>query len=246
MLKQNELVRYDRQLGIDGIGIKGQEKLKAATILVVGAGGLGSASLTYLAAAGIGTIRIIDCDRVEMSNLNRQILHHHEDIGRKKTESAKEKLEKLNPDIHIDAVDDTVTESNVSGFTAGVDLIVDALDNLHTRYILNRAAIENTVPFFHGAVSQFEGRIMTIIPKKTACLYCLYHGRDPEKKTPVIGVTPAIIGNLQATEVIKYILGIGRLFTDRLLVYDGLHMKFLELTVQKNPHCPHCGTPSRP
>ena len=241
MLTGDELKRYDRQIMIPGIGEKGQEKLKRARVVIAGGGGLGSPASIYLAAAGVGTIRIIDHDRVELSNLNRQVLHWDEDIGREKVNSAVEKLKRLNKGVEIEAVEETITEANISELVAGFDLIVDAMDNLPTRYLLNKAAIENNIPFFHGAVYGLEGRAMTIIPGRTACLGCVYRGPIPEEKFPVIGVTPAIIGCIQATEVIKYVTGIGKLLANRLLVYDGLNMKFTEMVVKKDPNCEHCG-----
>ena len=241
MLTTEERERYDRQIMIRGIGEEGQEKLKQAKVVVAGSGGLGSPASIYLAAAGVGTIRMIDHDRVELSNLNRQILHWDKDIGRNKVDSAAEKLSQLNRSVKIEAVEETIDEVNISRLVAGFDLIVDAMDNLPTRYLLNKAAIDNHIPFIHGAVYGLEGRVMTIIPGKTACLRCVYRGLIPEEKFPVIGVTPAVIGCIQATEVIKYIVGIGKLLTDRLLVYDGLNMKFTELAVKRDPNCEHCG-----
>ena len=242
MLTTDELERYDRQIMIRGFGEEGQEKLKRAKVIIAGSGGLGSLTSTYLAVAGVGVIRIVDNDKVELSNLNRQVLHWDEDIGRRKVASAAEKLKKLNPETEIEAIDEMITEANVSQFVAGFDLVVDAMDNLPTRYLLNKAALEKDIPFFHGAVYGFEGRAMTIIPGKTACLECVYHGATtPKEKFPVIGVTPAIIGCIQATEVIKYIVGIGELLTNRLLIYDGWNLKFTEVKVKKNPNCAHCG-----
>ncbi len=241
MLTLDELERYDRQIMLREIGKEGQEKLKKARVFVAGAGGLGSPAAMYLTAAGIGNIRIADHDRVELTNLNRQVLHWDEDRGRSKADSASEKLKRLNPDVEIEAIQETITESNLAQLLAGYDLIVDAMDNLPTRYLLNKAALEHNIPFFHGAIYGFEGRAMTIIPHKTACLRCVYRGVIPEEKVPVIGVTPAVIGCIQATEVIKYIVGIGELLTNKLLNYDALNMEFTEFKVNKDPHCEHCG-----
>lgn len=241
MLTRDELARYDRQIIMEGIGEAGQEKLKQARVVIAGCGGLGAPASIYLAVAGVGTIRIIDHDRVILSNLNRQVLHWDEDIDRKKVDSATEKLKRLNPQINLEAVEELMTEANIAQLVDGFDLIVDGTDNLPTRYLLNKVAIENNIPFFHGAVYGFEGRAMTIIPGKSACLRCVYRGVIPEERLPVIGVTPAIIGCIQATEVIKYIVGIGKLLSDRLLVYDGLNMKFTEMLVKKDPNCEHCG-----
>ena len=241
MLTKDEKKRYDRQIIIRGFGEKGQEKLKRAKVVIAGGGGLGSPSAIYLAAAGVGTIRIVDHDRVELSNLNRQILHWDKDIGRNKVDSAAEKLRQLNQGVKIEAIEETINEANVSRLVAGFDVILDATDNLPTRYSLNKAAIENHIPFIHGAVYGLEGRAMTIIPGKTACLRCVYRGTVPQEKFPVVGVTPAVIGCIQATEAIKYLVGIGTLLTNRLLVYEGLSMKFTELLVNRDPDCEHCG-----
>ena len=242
MLTPNERDRYDRQIMIGEIGQEGQEKLKRSRVVIAGTGGLGSPIAIYLTAAGIGMIRVIDHDQVALSNLNRQILHWEEDVGRKKVDSARMKLRNLNSAVEIEAIAETITEGNVSQLVDGCDVIVDAMDNLPTRYILNRCAIEKNIPFFHGAVNGFEGRVMTIIPGETACLRCMYRGPVPQEKFPVIGVTPAVIGCIQATEVIKYLVGIGKLMTNRLLIYDGLKVTFTEFRVNKNPNCDHCGS----
>ena len=226
---------------IMGVGEEGQEKLKKAKVFIAGAGGLGSVTATYLAAAGVGVIRVVDHDRVELSNLNRQVLHWDEDIGKKKVDSAVEKLKRLNLRVKVEAIEEMITEVNISQLVDGFDLIVDAMDNLPARYLLNKVAIERNIPFFHGAVHGFEGRAMTIIPGETACLRCVYRGAIIEGKFPVIGVTPGVIGCIQATEAIKCIVGIGQLLTNRLLIYDGLNMKFTEFSVKRDPNCEHCG-----
>jgi len=241
MLTKSEQERYNRQIMIQEIGEEGQEKIKRAKILIAGVGGLGSPVAINLAAAGVGVIRLVDHDRVDLSNLNRQVLHWAKDIGRKKVDSALEKLRELNPDIKITAIEKTIDESTVSQIVDDSDLIVDAMDNLATRYLLNKCAIEKNIPFFHGAVQGFEGRAMTVIPGKSACLSCMYRGPVPAETFPVIGVAPAVIGAIQATEVIKFIVGSGSLLTNRLLVYDGLKMEFNEFKVRRNPECEQCG-----
>jgi len=244
MLTADELERYERQIMLEGFGEEGQERLKRAKVFIAGAGGLGSAASLYLTAAGVGVIRIVDHDRVELSNLNRQVLHWEKDIGKRKVVSTLEKLEQLNQGVDIEAIDETMTEANVSQLVADFDLIVDAMDNLPTRYLLNKTALAKGIPFFHGAVYGFEGRAMTIIPGETACLMCVYRGAThvlDEGKFPVIGVTPATIGCIQAMEVIKYVVGIGKLLTNRLLIYDGLNLKFSEFLVKRDPNCKHCG-----
>ncbi len=246
MLTPFERERYDRQIMIGELGQEGQEKLKRSRVVIAGAGGLGSPIALYLTAAGIGRIRVIDRDEVALSNLNRQILHWEEDIGRKKVDSARVKLRNLNSVVEIEAIPEMITEDNVLNLVGECDVIVDGMDNLPTRYLLNRCAIEKNIPFVHGAVRGFEGRVMTIIPGKTACLRCMFRGQVPQEKFPVIGVVPAVIGSIQATEVIKYLTGIGRLLTNRLLIYDGLQVTFTEFTVKKNPDCDHCGSPATP
>jgi molybdopterin/thiamine biosynthesis adenylyltransferase len=242
MLTPSERERYDRQIMIAEIGQRGQERLKRSRVVIAGAGGLGSPIALYLTAAGIGRIRMIDHDHVALTNLNRQVLHWEEDIGRRKVDSASVKLRSLNRGVEVEAVAETLTEGNVSELVQGCDVLVDAMDNLPTRYLLNRWAIDHHVPFIHGAVNGFEGRVMTILPGESACLRCMYRGPVPQEKFPVIGVTPAVIGGIQATEVIKTLAGIGKLLTNRLLVYDGLRVTFDEFAVNKNPECDHCGT----
>jgi molybdopterin-synthase adenylyltransferase len=245
MLTPDELERYDRQLLIREMGPAGQERLKQAKIAIAGAGGLGSTVAIYLAAAGVGTIGLIDHDKVKLTNLNRQILHWTGDVGRKKIASAAEKLKSMNPWTKIVAVDQMIADNNVADLLSDFDGIVDALDNLQTRLLINKAALDHGVPLFHGAVRAFEGRVMTVIPGKTACLGCVYRGVMPEEKFPVIGVASAVVGALQATEVIKCVACIGKLLTDKFMVYDGLNMGFTELSVRRNPNCPHCASIDR-
>ena len=227
---------------MDGFGERGQEKLKQAEVFIAGAGGLGSSISIYLAVVGVGQIRIVDRDVVELSNLNRQILHWDKDIARGKAESAGEKLQQMNSDIKIEVIAEDITEDNILKLVGDCQLIVDAMDNFPTRYLLNKAALKRNIPLFHGSVYGLDGMASTIIPGETACLRCMFPKPPPEATFPVIGVTPGIIGCIQATEVIKYIVGIGELLRNRLLVWDGLSTKFRELTVKKDPHCQDCGS----
>ena len=240
-LTTTELQRYDRQILIPQVGRAGQQRLKKAGVAIAGAGGLGSPIAMYLAAAGVGHLRLIDWDTVETGNLNRQLLHWQKDVGRPKTESALNKLTRINPDIHVEVRSTKIDANNAPGLVTGCNAVVDALDNLATRYIVNRAAVTSGIPFFHGAVNGFDGRAMSILPGKSACLRCLYKGPVKEGVTPVIGVTPGIIGTIQATEVIKFLLGKGDLLTNRMIHYDGLAMAFHEFKVRPNPDCDHCG-----
>lgn len=240
MLSKEELERYQRQIVIDGFGEAGQEKLKRSKVFIAGAGGLGSAIAIYLAVAGVGNLRIVDNDRVELSNLNRQILHWDEDIGKPKTKVAKRKINYWNPNIKVEALNETITEANVNTLIGDSVLILDALDNYPTRYILNKAALTKHIPFFHGGIHGFDGLVTTIVPGKTACLRCIFPSPPPALNIPVIGVIPAIIGCIQTTEAIKYIVGIGELLTNRLLLFDGLTTRFEMVSIKKNPNCPDC------
>jgi len=226
-------------------GDEGQERLKKAHIFIAGAGGLGSPVSIYLAVAGIGTLTVVDQDVVDQSNLNRQILHHDRDIGRKKTESAEEKLREINPDITINVIDATIGESNGAGLVGNADGIVDAMDNYPTRYLLNDIALEKNIPLFHGAIQGFYGQATTIIPGKTACLRCIFPKAPPKEVFPVIGVTPGMIGMIQANEVLKYVLKKGELLAGRLLIWDGMQAHAEEIAVMKNPGCGSCGTKNK-
>ena len=239
MFSQRELERYKRQIML--FGTDGQERLKKAHIFIAGAGGLGSPASIYLAVAGVGTITLADMDVVDQTNLNRQILHFDRDIGKKKTASAEEKLHALNPDITINAIDVRIEESNAAKLIGNADGIVDAMDNYPTRYLLNDIAIAKNIPLFHGGIRGFYGQVTTIIPGITPCLKCIFPKPPPQEVFPVVGVTPGIIGTIQANEVIKYFVGSGDLLTDRLFIWDGMQAHAEELCVERNPGCVACG-----
>ncbi|MDQ1275694.1 MAG: molybdopterin-synthase adenylyltransferase [Euryarchaeota archaeon] len=232
--------KYIRQIML--FGEEGQEKLKNAKIFVAGAGGLGSPVSTYLAVAGIGKIIIADFDSVDLSNLNRQFLHHEKDIGRAKIESAEEKLLSLNPEIKVEIIREKITDENAGSIVPPCDLIIDALDNFDTRHVLNRLAVERNIPLIHGAVSGYRGQATTIIPGKTPCLCCIFPSSFKKEVFPVLGTTPGVIGSIQANEAIKYLTGQGKLLENRLLLWDGLSCSFSELQVNKAENCPVCGT----
>jgi molybdopterin-synthase adenylyltransferase len=242
MLTFAELKRYQRQTSLPELGETGQVKLKRARVVICGAGGLGSPAAIYLAAAGIGSLRIIDFDHVSLDNLNRQILHGHDDIDRLKVDSAKQTLKNLNPDIAVEVFEEKITVHNIQRLVSSANVVIDALDNFETRYIVNKAAVQLRIPLVHGAIKGFEGRALTIVPGKSACLRCMHPGAAPPANAfPVIGVTPGVIGAIQATEAIKLVLGIGTLLTNRLVVYDGLCLTLEEFALTMNPLCPHCG-----
>jgi molybdopterin-synthase adenylyltransferase len=239
MLSERELERYKRQILL--FGEKGQEQLKKSHIFIAGAGGLGSPIAIYLAVAGVGTITIVDMDTVDQSNLNRQILHTDRDIGKKKTVSAIEKLHEYNADITINAIDATISADNIRNLVGRADGIVDAMDNYPIRYLLNRTAVENGVPLFHGAIRGLYGQATTILPGETPCLECIFPKAPPKEVFPVVGVTPGIIGMVQANEVIKYLIHEGTLLKNRLFIWDGMESRAEELCIEKNPACPVCG-----
>jgi molybdopterin-synthase adenylyltransferase len=245
MLSEEEVLRYDRQIIVRGIGEEGQHKLKEAKVVVAGSGELGAPASLYLAAAGVGKIRIVDDGAVELENLNRHVLHWSQDVGRNKADSLVEKLRQLNDKIEIEPITAPVTEDNVMRLVSGFDFVLEATDDLQSGLLWNCAAVHTGTAMVHGAVYGFEGRITTVIPGKTPCVGCLYRGTSLQRKSPAIGVTAAVIGSLQATEAIKYILGVGHLLTNRLLVYNALRMRFGSLAIKKDPNCRFCGDTAR-
>lgn len=237
-----DLRRYSRQMMLRGFGERGQRRLSEARVAVAGIGGLGSPSSLYLAAAGVGYIRLIDFDIVELSNLNRQIAHWSTDLGRPKVESAAMKLTQLNPEIKADAVNERITAETVKSLLKGIDLVVDGQDNLSTRLLINAECVSRGIPYIFAAVYGFEGYLTTVIPGKGPCLRCVYPGEVPPGGSfPVVGTTPGVMGCLQATEAIKLITGLGTPAVGRLVVYDGERMTFQSVNIKRNPQCPACG-----
>ena len=240
MITDEERKRYARQMLT--FGEEGQERLKSASVLVAGAGGLGTVISLYLAAAGIGHLRIIDCDVVEPSNLNRQILHWSGDIGRPKTASVADKLAALNPLIRIEAIIARITEENIEGMARGCDLIVDAMDNVPTRHLLNRAAVAQKIPFVHGAVRGFFGQATTMIPGKGPCLRCFFPESSPREVFPIVGAACGVIGSIEVAETIKLLTGKGEPLVGKLFIWDGLAGSAETIVIERNPSCPVCGT----
>lgn len=242
-LSREERVRYARQMTIPQIGPEGQEKLKAARVLVAGVGGLGCVVATYLAAAGVGQLTIVDNDTVAIENLNRQILHHSADIGRAKVDSAAGKLAALNPLCRILARNATIATENAVDLAAGSGLIVDATDNVAARKVLNRAAIRLGIPFIYGGVNRLAGTVSTFIPGTTACLECLLSKtRDGGEPVGVIGPVPALVGAVQSMEAIKLIVGLDGVLANRLLSIDAGRMTFKTVRIARDPDCPACGS----
>jgi molybdopterin-synthase adenylyltransferase len=241
---QEERLRYNRQMIIPEIGEEGQRKLKAAKILVAGIGGLGSISSYYLAAAGIGHLRIVDRDKVEYSNLNRQIIHWTSDIGEWKSDSGLRKLEGLNPNTRIEAMQAEITGENILDIVGDCSVIVDAMDNMKARRFLNAASIQKGIPYIYGGVHQLDGMATTFIPGKTPCLECVFPEHQGESaSTPpgILGPVPGVISCIQSMEAIKMIVGLEGLLAGRLLCFCGYDMTFREFKINREPGCPVCG-----
>ncbi len=244
--------RYSRHLLIPEVGEAGQLKLLASKALMIGAGGLGSPSALYLAAAGVGTIGIIDPDVVDDSNLQRQILHSTDRIGMLKTESARQTLTALNPDVDVIEYRERLTSENIDRIIAGYDVIVDGTDNFPTRYLLNDASLLHRIPVVHASIFRFEGQLTVFNPFEGPCYRCLFPSPPPPEMAPscaeagVLGVLPGIMGTLQANEALKLLLGIGKPLTGRLLLVDALEGEFQEITLRRDPGCPVCGPDAGP
>ena len=247
MLSHEELLRYSRHLTLPDVGLEGQSKLGAARVLLIGAGGLGSPAGLYLAAAGVGTLGIVDFDVVDRSNLQRQILYGTSEIGTRKTEAARERLHDVNPHVHIETFAERLTSANALDILGGFDIVVDGSDNFPTRYLVNDACVLLGKPDVYGSVFRFDGQVSVFSAEPGPCYRCLYSEPPPPDLVPscaeggVLGVLPGIIGSLQALEVIKLIVGIGDPLMGRLLLFDGRKMQFRELALEKDPDCPVCG-----
>lgn len=239
--------RYERHLLLKQVGVAGQKKLLQSKVLIVGAGGLGAPAAMYLAAAGVGTIGLVDDDCVELSNLQRQIVHITSNIGKKKVESAKEMLDKINPGIHVQTYSTRATPQNIMNLIEPYDFVIDCVDNFETKFLLNDACVIGKKPFCHGGVLRFEGQLMTYVPGEGPCYRCVFEeipepGTMPHcQETGILGIMPGIIGSLQGLEALKYLLGAGQLLTGRMLIFDGLAMKFREVQLSHpSPYCKVC------
>ncbi len=247
-LSPAELRRYDRHLSLPGVGLAGQQRLKSARVLIVGAGGLGSPSALYLAAAGVGTLGIVDHDLVDASNLQRQLLHGTRDVGRAKLESARDRLHDVNPHVVVELHDTWLTSQNALEIMRQYDIVLDGTDNFATRYLINDACVLLGTPNVHGAIFRFDGQASVFATDMGPCYRCLYPEPPPPGMVPncaeggVLGVLPGLIGTIQAVEAIKLIVGLGETLAGRLLMVDTLSMQFRTVQLERDPDCPACGT----
>lgn len=246
-LSAEQQLRYSRQMLLSEVGSAGQEKLRAGRILAIGAGGLGSAALLYLAAAGVGTLGIADYDKIELSNLARQIIHRTSRLGMMKAESAEKTIRELNPDVKIQTFPMRITSENISCLIGDFDMILDCTDRFESKLLINDACVLSKKPFVHGGVLRSTGQIMTWLPDSGPCLRCITGKTDPSTEAEtcavsgVLGAAVGVIGSLQALEAIKFLLGKGDLLTGRMLHFDGMSMKFTETVVpERSPYCPVC------
>ena len=248
ILTAEQKLRYSRHLLIPEVGAAGQTRLLESKVLLIGAGGLGSPASLYLAAAGVGTIGIVDFDVVDLSNLQRQVVHTSDRVGERKVESARLTINALNPDVTVVAHEEMLVAENVERIIKGYDVILDGTDTFETRYILNDAAVAAGIPVVHASVFRFEGQLTTFIPYEGPCYRCLYPTPPPPELAPgcsvagVLGVVPGIMGLLQANEVLKVLLGLGETLAGRLLLFDALETTFTELKLRRDPACPVCST----
>ncbi len=246
-LTEQQIERYSRHIILDSFGGQGQEKLLSSKVLIIGAGGLGSPAALYLAAAGVGTIGIVDSDKVDLTNLQRQIIHNTADVGTEKVKSAENKIRALNPDVTVKTYNQFVKADNIRPLIRQYDFVIDGTDNFGAKFLINDACYFEKIPFSHAGILKFYGQLITIIPGQTTCYRCIFNTPPPLNVVPscsmagVLGVLPAVIGSLQATEAIKYLLGLGKLLTSALLTYDALEMDFRTVELDRNPDCLLCG-----
>lgn len=246
-LTNEQLERYSRHLILKEVGVRGQKKLLESKVLIIGAGGLGAPAAMYLAAAGVGTIGVADSDVVDLSNLQRQIIHATEDVGKPKTESARETMERMNPDVTVKTYQTFVSAANIMELIADYDFILDGTDNFPAKFLINDACVLAKKPFCHAGIIRFKGQLMTYVPGKGPCYRCVFREPPPKDAVPtckqagVIGTMGGVIGSLQAMEAIKYLLGVGNLLTGYLLTYDALTMEFRKVKLPRRADCAVCG-----
>ena len=246
-LSEKQIERYSRHIILEEVGGTGQEKLLSSKVLIIGAGGLGSPTALYLAAAGVGTIGIIDNDKVDLTNLQRQIIHHTDDVGNEKVKSAADKIKSINPDVTVRSYHQLAKADNICEIIREYDFIIDGTDNFPAKFLINDACYFEKKPFSHAGILKFYGQLITVLPGESTCYRCIFTTPPPPGTVPscsqagVLGVLAGVIGSLQATEAIKYFLGLGELLINKLLTYDALKMNFRAVNLSRNPDCPLCG-----
>ena len=246
-LNDQQIERYSRHIILEEVGGAGQEKLLDSKVLIVGAGGLGAPAALYLAAAGVGTIGLIDADNVDLTNLQRQVIHHTADVGRPKVQSAQNKIQQINPDVKVNTYKAWAKADNIAEIVRQYDFVIDGTDNFPAKFLVNDACVFEKVPFSHAGILRFDGQLITVLPRETACYRCIFNSPPPANAVPscsqagVLGVLAGVVGSLQATEAIKHFLGLGDLLTNTLLTYNALSMQFRKVSLSKNPNCPICG-----
>jgi molybdopterin-synthase adenylyltransferase len=246
-LSEQQIERYSRHIILEDVGGVGQAKLLDASVLIVGVGGLGSPAGLYLAAAGVGTIGVMDADVVDLTNLQRQVIHHSADVGGDKVASAACKMRAINPDVTVRPYRQRARAANVRQIVRDYDFVIDATDNFPAKFLVNDACYFEKKAFSHAGILRFDGQLMTVLPGESCCYRCVFHAPPPANVAPscsqagVLGVLPGVIGSLQATEAIKYILELGELLTNSLLTYNALTMQFRKVPVKRNTRCPICG-----
>jgi molybdopterin-synthase adenylyltransferase len=246
-LTEQQIERYSRHIILEEVGGIGQEKLLSSKVLIIGAGGLGAPATLYLAAAGIGTIGIVDGDRVDLTNLQRQVIHHTEDVGVEKVKSAANKIRAINPDVTVETYNQLAMADNIREIIRDYDFVIDGTDNFGAKFLINDACYFEKIPYSHAGIIKFQGQLITVLPGETVCYRCIFNAPPPAGAVPscsqagVLGVLAGVIGTLQATEAIKYLLGLGKLLTNTLLTYDALEMKFRSIKLSPNPSCHLCG-----
>jgi len=245
-LTEEQIERYSRHIILKDVGGAGQEKILQAKVLIIGTGGLGAPAALYLAAAGVGTIGLVDGDNVDLSNLQRQVIHFTADVNRLKVDSAREKIEALNPDVKVVTYPERVHAENIAAIIRDYDFIIDGTDNFPAKFLINDACVFHGKPFSHGGILRFDGQTMTYLPG-SACYRCVFNSPPPKGAVPtcseagILGAVAGMLGTIQAAEALRYILGKGKLLTNRLLIFNALDMEYRQVNIRRNPECPICG-----